>query len=451
MQRGWLVAAGIPPAHRQRPPAIRVTIATLNEREALRLAARYSPACCQAPARAGRARRMGPAPARADVSPARACALAVLRRVFEGGAYADRALRAEAEGLPRRDRALAMRLAYGAVQRKGTLDELIQRLAERPTSRLAPRCWPRCASACMSCCIWVARPTTPSWRTRCSWRRTAADGARPGQRGAAPSAREGRAALLGGLDDRTPERAAIMHSHPPWIARMWWRELGAAQARALLAQDNQPAEVALRANSLVIDAPTLAAELPVRARTDALLPEAVVLQEPYDAHASPLWRAGAFVAQSRAAMLVARVLGPLPGERVLDLCAAPGGKSTHLAALMGGRGEVLAVERDPRRAAALARTARRCRGGQRARRGRRRRRSRARRRVVRPRARRSAVHRAWHAPVPIPTCAGESARDMAEMARAQAAILAAGARALPSGRRACLLYVHDLPRLRTSA
>ena len=49
-------------------------------------------------------------------------------------------------------------------------------------------------------------------------------------------------------------------------------------------------------------------------------------------------------------MLVARVLGPRPGERVLDLCAAPGGKSTHLAALMGDEGEVLAVERDRRRA-----------------------------------------------------------------------------------------------------
>ena len=61
--------------------------------------------------------------------------------------------------------------------------------------------------------------------------------------------------------------------------------------------------------------------------------------------------------QSRAAMAVARVLAPQPGERVLDLCAAPGGKTTHLAALMEDRGAVVAVERHPGRAEALARTA----------------------------------------------------------------------------------------------
>jgi 16S rRNA (cytosine967-C5)-methyltransferase len=60
-------------------------------------------------------------------------------------------------------------------------------------------------------------------------------------------------------------------------------------------------------------------------------------------------------------MLVARALDPRPGERVLDLCAAPGGKSTHLAALMQGRGEVLAIERNSRRAGELVRTAQRLR------------------------------------------------------------------------------------------
>ena len=67
--------------------------------------------------------------------------------------------------------------------------------------------------------------------------------------------------------------------------------------------------------------------------------------------------------QSRASMLVARVLDPRPRERVLDLCAAPGAKTTHLAALMGDAGEIVAVERHPGRAASLRETCARMHAG----------------------------------------------------------------------------------------
>src|ERR1700676_295454 len=70
------------------------------------------------------------------VAPARRCAYAVLRRVFERGAYADRALQSEASDLDARDRALAMQLAYGAVQRRETLDHLVVGLAELAAERL---------------------------------------------------------------------------------------------------------------------------------------------------------------------------------------------------------------------------------------------------------------------------------------------------------------------------
>ncbi len=153
------------------------------------------------------------------------------------------------------------------------------------------------------------------------------------------AAREGAARLLGTLGEETPERAAIAHSHPQWLARMWWERLGAADARALMAHDNEPGELALRANTLVTDAPALAAELarvPVALHRDPSLAEALVLDGPFDVHGSPLWAAGAFLAQSRAAMLVARALDPQRGERVLDLCAAPGGK-THAPRRADGR------------------------------------------------------------------------------------------------------------------
>ncbi len=283
----------------------------------------------------------------------------MLRRVFEDGAYADRALRGEAKELDARDRALAMRLAYGAVQRKGTLDFLVERLAERPVARLDARLL---AALRLGLYELLYLGGAPDHAVVADGVELAKGGARGGhglvnavlRRGA----REG-GALLAELGDETPARAAVKHSHPEWIARLWWEQLGASDARALMAYDNEPGEVALRANTLVTDATTLAGELPVPTHTDPDLPEALVLEGPFDAHDSPAWRAGAFLAQSRAAMRVARVLDPRPGERVLDLCAAPGGKSTHLAALMGGEGEVVAVERNARRAGMLARTAQR--------------------------------------------------------------------------------------------
>jgi 16S rRNA (cytosine967-C5)-methyltransferase len=292
---------------------------------------------------------------------ARVCAYAVLRRVFEDGAYADRALQGEAKELDTRDRALAMRLLYGAVQRKGTLDYLIERLAERPPDQLDARLL---AALRLGLYELLYLSGAPDHAVVADGVELAKGGARGGhglvnavlRRGT----REG-AALLEALSDQTPLQAAVKHSHPEWIAQLWWEHLGASDARALMAYDNEPGEVALRVNTLLTDAGTLASELPVTTHADPGLPEALVLEGPFDAHDSPAWRAGAFLAQSRAAMHVARALDPQPGERVLDLCAAPGGKSTHLAALMQGEGEVVAVERNPRRAGALTRTAQRLR------------------------------------------------------------------------------------------
>jgi 16S rRNA (cytosine967-C5)-methyltransferase len=156
--------------------------------------------------------------------------------------------------------------------------------------------------------------------------------------------------------DETPRGAAIAHSHPEWLVHLWWQELGADETRSLLRRNNEPAELALRANTLVTSAEELAAKLPVGTRPADELPEGLVVDGPFDAHAHELWRAGAFATQSRASMLVARTLHPQPGERVLDLCAAPGGKTTHIAALMGAGGTIVAVERHAGRAAALERT-----------------------------------------------------------------------------------------------
>ncbi len=288
------------------------------------------------------------------ISPARACAYAVIRRVFEEGAYADRALHGEARrhALEPRDRALATRLAYGAVQRRATLDHVIEALAGRPVSKLEPAVLaalrlgvlqlvfldrvPAHAAVGESVELAKASSRAGSGLVNAVLRRAA---------GEAPS-------MVAALPDGTVAEAALRHSHPQWIAELWFDALGADEARALMAADNEPAEAAVRVNTLKADA----LDLPVPTRAGDL-PEGLVLEAPFDAFASPLWERGLLMPQSRAAMAVARALDPQPGERVLDLCAAPGGKTTHLAALMCDEGTVVAVERHPGRAEALRRTA----------------------------------------------------------------------------------------------
>jgi len=276
------------------------------------------------------------------VSPARRAAHAVVLRVLTQGAYADRALHGEARDLSPRDRALAKQLAFGTVQRRLTLDHVI---AGRSGRKLEPPV--RAAlqlglfqllfldgvadHAAVSEAVELAKPSPGHRLVNAVLRRVAREGAEL-------------------PPDDTPEGAAIRHSHPEWLVRRWWDELGAEETRALLAADNEPAELALRLNPLAPGAPL--DDLPGERRGDT----AVVVDGAFDAFGHPGWAAGGFTVQSRASQLVAPAVDPRPGERVLDLCAAPGGKTTHLAALMGGEGEVVAIERHPGRAEALRRT-----------------------------------------------------------------------------------------------
>jgi 16S rRNA (cytosine967-C5)-methyltransferase len=279
--------------------------------------------------------------------------------VFEDGAYADRALHGEAErlDLSPRDRALATRLAYGVVQRRDTLDHVIAALAGRPVRKLEPAVLAALRLGVLQLAFLDRIPP------HAAVAESVALAKRDSRRGAGlvnavlrRAAREARA-IVEALPDGTPSEAAVRHSHPRWIAELWFDTLGPGAARSLMAAGNEPAEAAVRANTLRIDAAALARRLPVAAHSAERLPEGLVLEEAFDAFSSPLWEQGLFMPQSRAAMAVARVLDPQPGDAVLDLCAAPGAKTTHLAALMRDEGRVVAVERHPGRADALRRTA----------------------------------------------------------------------------------------------
>ena len=294
---------------------------------------------------------------RSQVAPARACAYAVIRRVFEDGAYADRALHGEARRhrLDPRDRALATRLAYGAVQRRATLDHVIAQLAGRPVERLEPAVRAALRLGVLQLVFLDRVPAHAAVRESVELaKQTSRGGAGLVNAVLRRAAREA-TAIVASLPDATPGEAALKHSYPLWIAELWFDALGPDEARALMAAGNEPAEAAVRVNTLKADH----LDLPVPTRPADHLPEGLIVDAPFDAFASPQWEQGLFMPQSRAAMAVARALDPQPGERILDLCAAPGGKTTHLAALIRNEGRITAVERHEGRAKALARTAER--------------------------------------------------------------------------------------------
>jgi 16S rRNA (cytosine967-C5)-methyltransferase len=273
------------------------------------------------------------------VSPARRAAFAVLRRVFEDGAYADLALRSESAGLDERDRALARRLAYGSVQRLRTLDHAIETLGRRPVRKLDP---PVRAALRLGCYQLAFLDGVPRYAAvnesvelvRAARLERAVSFTNAVLRRLADGARE----LCASLPEGTAQEAGLRHSYPDWVAETWWRELGPDDARALMVAQNAEPETAVR---LVRGA--------VEGTEDPLIPGAWVVDRVDEAAVAE----GRLWPQSRGSQLVGHAVGSRQGERTLDLCAAPGGKATMLA------GEVVAVEVDQGRAERLEQAARR--------------------------------------------------------------------------------------------
>jgi 16S rRNA (cytosine967-C5)-methyltransferase len=254
------------------------------------------------------------------IAPARRAAFDVVRRVFEDDAYADRALATAVEGLDDRDRALAQRLAYGTVQRARTIDFGIEQLGKRPVRKLDP-------------------PVIAALRLgayQLAWTDQAVHAVTDDAVELVRAARRERAVPftnavmrrlamgLNGLVASLPE-GALKHSYPDWIAELWERDFGRDDALALMRAQNERPALEVRSAE------------PVGTPTD--VPGAYTVEHVDPSRMRPM---------SRASQLAAIVVGAQAGERILDGCAAPGGKSEMLA------GEVTAVEINPGRARAMA-------------------------------------------------------------------------------------------------
>jgi 16S rRNA (cytosine967-C5)-methyltransferase len=254
------------------------------------------------------------------IAPARRAAFEVVRRVFEEDAYADRALAAAVEGLDDRDRALAQRLAYGTVQRRRTIDFGIEQLGKRPVRKLDPpvRTALRLGAYQLA---WSDQAVHAVVDDSVELVRSA------GRERAVPFTNAVMRRLsqgLQGLVASLPE-GPVKQSYPDWIADVWTRDFGAEGAVSLMEAQNEPPALEVHAAE------------PVGEPTD--VPGAYVVDRVDIAHMRPM---------SRASQLAALVVGSRDGERVLDACAAPGGKTLLLA------GEITAVEVHAGRARQLA-------------------------------------------------------------------------------------------------
>jgi 16S rRNA (cytosine967-C5)-methyltransferase len=262
----------------------------------------------------------------AAVSPARRAAYEVLLRVFEQDAYADRAFRTAAEDLDDRDRALAQRLAYGAVQRVRTLDHAVETLGKRPVRKLDP---PVRAALRLGAYQLAYTGTAPHAAANESVelvRRARLERAVPFTNAVMRRLAAGIGPLLEALPD-----GPLKESYPDWIYETWVRDLGLEDALELMRAQNEPLETVV--HLLDGPAPGEPTDIPGAYRVRRVDPEAVT--------------AGRVWPQSRGSQLAGIVVGAREGERVLDLCAAPGGKTMQLG------GDVTAVEIDPHRASEL--------------------------------------------------------------------------------------------------
>lgn len=146
------------------------------------------------------------------------------------------------------------------------------------------------------------------------------------------------------------QRIALEHSHPEWMVARWIAGYGEETTRAICASNNEVPRVSVRNNALSQSRDSLLARLEAEGRSaalSALAPQGIVVTSGGNMALSDEYEQGMLSVQDESSMLVAEAVEPKPGMRVLDCCAAPGGKTAHMAEKMGDRGEIVACDLHP--------------------------------------------------------------------------------------------------------
>lgn len=296
------------------------------------------------------------------VSPARRAAFEVLRRVEEEGAFAAPLLANLPEGLSTEDRGLAYELTLGVLRRQLWLDRVVEHFSGRKAGKLDTPVRLALRMGLFQLRFLTRVPAHAAVNesvqiAHASGFRSAASFINAVLRRAT---REPDFDPAASVEDPL-ERIAVETSHPPKLIRRWAAAFGVEEAARFAHANNDSAPAAFRVNTLKIDAESLVEKL--RAEGLSITPSRIApggWRVEGGMGASALLRElateGHIYMQDEASQLVAHVLGAAPGTRVLDACAAPGSKTTHIAALAGDHALVVAGDLHEHRLRVVAET-----------------------------------------------------------------------------------------------
>jgi 16S rRNA (cytosine967-C5)-methyltransferase len=291
-----------------------------------------------------------------DPSTARSVALEVVRRVIEHDAYSNLAVAAALarSGLPPRERALVAELAYGTIRRLLPIDHALARLTDRPLAEA-----PAGALAALRLgayqLLFTRIPAHAAVAETVSL-------APQRQRGFVNAVlRRLSAEPLPAPAGDTDEDVSLRTGLAPWAVRELRGLLPHEEVEAAAEALGARAPIGLRVNTCRASVEALEerlAEAGASVTRGRLVPDALLLEAGAPADL-PGFTEGWFAVQDQASTFVVGALGPEPGERVLDACAGPGGKSGHIACLVGSEGSAVASDASVRRAGLVRGAARR--------------------------------------------------------------------------------------------
>jgi 16S rRNA (cytosine967-C5)-methyltransferase len=294
----------------------------------------------------------------------RRLAVEVLIRVETEKAYANIALAnaLKKKPLPERDRAFVTALVQGVVRRLGEVDGKLQAVSKQPLQKLAAPLRNVLRLAVFQLDYMNDIPPSAVLDTSNKLARaTGHEGSAKYANGVLRNYLRNKEAAGTEADttndlELSPEQLAEKYSLPPWLVSRWIETWGQEEAIRLLKHSQEIPELALRTCELGISTDGLIEILRrkgIDCRPGELVDSCIIIRDrgPLKGPVEKLpgYEDGLFTVQDEAAAFVSKVVDPKSGEVVVDLCAAPGGKSLHLAELMEGKGRVIAVDVNPSR------------------------------------------------------------------------------------------------------